>query len=101
MYRSRPQSNSWRKAGRTTIAGILVIRTLGAFRRFRDRSSRRRTQKEGYPAQAPGPAVSASDYIAKAAGELVTREKLRSTLWPEDTFIAFDASLGTAINKVR
>ena len=39
--------------------------------------------------------------LLKQRGELVTREELRSTLWPEDTFIDFDHSLGTAINKLR
>jgi DNA-binding winged helix-turn-helix (wHTH) protein len=33
--------------------------------------------------------------------EVVTREELRLTLWPEDTFVDFDHSLGTAINKLR
>jgi TolB-like protein/DNA-binding winged helix-turn-helix (wHTH) protein/Flp pilus assembly protein TadD len=39
--------------------------------------------------------------LLKHRGELVTREELRCTLWPEDTFIDFDHSLGTGINKLR
>jgi TolB-like protein/DNA-binding winged helix-turn-helix (wHTH) protein/Flp pilus assembly protein TadD len=39
--------------------------------------------------------------LLKQRGELVTREELRRTLWPEDTFVDFDHSLGTAINKLR
>ncbi len=35
------------------------------------------------------------------AGEPVTREDLRSRLWPADTFVDFDHSLNTAINKLR
>jgi cholera toxin transcriptional activator len=34
-------------------------------------------------------------------GEVVTREELRQKLWPSDTFVDFDHSLNTAINKVR
>jgi TolB-like protein/DNA-binding winged helix-turn-helix (wHTH) protein/Tfp pilus assembly protein PilF len=34
-------------------------------------------------------------------GELVTREELRQTLWPADTFVDFDHGLNKAINKVR
>jgi TolB-like protein/DNA-binding winged helix-turn-helix (wHTH) protein/tetratricopeptide (TPR) repeat protein len=34
-------------------------------------------------------------------GEVVTREELRQRLWPPDTFVDFDHSLGTAINKLR
>jgi TolB-like protein/DNA-binding winged helix-turn-helix (wHTH) protein/Flp pilus assembly protein TadD len=39
--------------------------------------------------------------LLKQRGEVVTREEVRRTLWPEDTFIDFDHSLGTAINKLR
>lgn len=34
-------------------------------------------------------------------GEVVTREQLREKLWPADTFVDFDHSLNTAINKIR
>ena len=34
-------------------------------------------------------------------GELVTREELRQRLWPADTFVDYDHSLNTAVNKVR
>jgi DNA-binding winged helix-turn-helix (wHTH) protein len=34
-------------------------------------------------------------------GEIVTREELRSELWPADTFVDFDHSLNTAVNKLR
>ncbi len=34
-------------------------------------------------------------------GEVVTREGLRQRLWPADTFVDFDHSLNTAINKLR
>lgn len=34
-------------------------------------------------------------------GEVVTREDLRKRLWPDDTFVDFDHSLSTAINKIR
>jgi DNA-binding winged helix-turn-helix (wHTH) protein len=34
-------------------------------------------------------------------GEVVTREDLRQQLWPADTFVDFDHSLNTVINKLR
>jgi len=34
-------------------------------------------------------------------GELVTREELRQRLWPADTFVDYDHSLNTAVNKLR
>ena len=35
------------------------------------------------------------------AGDVVTRDELRQKLWPSDTFVDFDHSLNTAINKLR
>jgi len=35
------------------------------------------------------------------AGQVVTREELRERLWAADTFVDFDHSLNTAINKLR
>jgi len=34
-------------------------------------------------------------------GEVVSREELRSRLWPEDTFVEFDNSLNVAVRKLR
>ena len=34
-------------------------------------------------------------------GEVVTREELRQRLWPADTFVDYDHSLNTAVNKLR
>ena len=39
--------------------------------------------------------------LVKQPGEIVTREELRSALWPQDTFVDFDHGLGTAVNKLR
>jgi DNA-binding winged helix-turn-helix (wHTH) protein len=33
--------------------------------------------------------------------ELVTREELRTRLWPEDTFVDFDHGLNNAVNRIR
>src|SRR6195256_6055478 len=34
-------------------------------------------------------------------GEIVTRDELRSQIWSADTFVDFDNSLNTSINKLR
>src|SRR6266851_3586339 len=39
--------------------------------------------------------------LLQRPGEVVTREELRSENWPADTFVDFDNSLNTAINKLR
>ncbi len=39
--------------------------------------------------------------LLESPGEVVTREELRQRLWATDTFVDFDHSLNTAINKLR
>lgn len=39
--------------------------------------------------------------LLERPGELVTREEICQKLWSADTFVDFDHSLGTAINKIR
>src|SRR5580704_6334601 len=40
-------------------------------------------------------------YLLQHPGEVVSREDLRQRLWPSDTFVDFDHSLNTAVNKLR
>jgi DNA-binding winged helix-turn-helix (wHTH) protein len=39
--------------------------------------------------------------LLERAGDVVTREELRQKMWPGDTFVDFDHSLNTAVNKLR
>ncbi len=39
--------------------------------------------------------------LVERPGEIVTREEVRQRLWPENTFVEFDSSLGVAVRKVR
>lgn len=39
--------------------------------------------------------------LIERPGEVVSREELRSRLWPSDTFVAFDDGLNTAVSKLR
>jgi Tol biopolymer transport system component/DNA-binding winged helix-turn-helix (wHTH) protein len=39
--------------------------------------------------------------LLENAGEVVTREDLRSRIWQEDTFVDFDGSLRVAVRKLR
>jgi len=39
--------------------------------------------------------------LLQNAGQVVTRDYLRQTIWPADTFVDFDHSLNTAVNKIR
>jgi len=39
--------------------------------------------------------------LLERPGEVVTREELRQKLWPEGTFVDFDHSLNSTVNKLR
>jgi cholera toxin transcriptional activator len=40
-------------------------------------------------------------HLLDRPGDVVTREELRLRLWPADTFVDYDHSLNTAVNKLR
>jgi DNA-binding winged helix-turn-helix (wHTH) protein len=39
--------------------------------------------------------------VLERAGEIVSRDEVRRRLWPEGTYVDFDHSLNTAVNKLR
>jgi DNA-binding winged helix-turn-helix (wHTH) protein len=39
--------------------------------------------------------------LLESAGKVVTRDEFRNRIWPADTFVDFDHSLNTAMNKIR
>ena len=39
--------------------------------------------------------------LLERPGEVVTREEIRRNLWPADTFVDFEHSINTAVNKLR
>jgi Tol biopolymer transport system component/DNA-binding winged helix-turn-helix (wHTH) protein len=40
-------------------------------------------------------------FLLERPGEIISRDELRSRLWPEGTFVEFDGSLNTALMKLR
>jgi DNA-binding winged helix-turn-helix (wHTH) protein len=40
-------------------------------------------------------------FLLERGGQVVTRDELRQKIWPADTFVDFDHSLNTAVNKIR
>lgn len=39
--------------------------------------------------------------LLERPGDVITRDEVRQKLWPSDTFVDFDHSLNTAVNKLR
>lgn len=58
-------------------------------------------RKGGVKLRLQGQPVQVLTLLLERAGDVVTREELREKLWASDTFVDFDHSLNTAINKVR
>lgn len=58
-------------------------------------------RKNGVKLRLQGQPFQVLALLLERAGEVVTREELQQKLWPSDTFVDFDHSLNTAINKVR
>ena len=58
-------------------------------------------RKNGVKLRLQGQPFQVLTLLLERSGEVVTREDLQQKLWPSDTFVDFDHSLNTAINKVR
>jgi len=58
-------------------------------------------RKRGIKLRLQGQPIQVLAILLQSAGNLVTREELRSQLWPADTFVDFDHSLHNAIGRIR
>ena len=58
-------------------------------------------RKSGVKLRLQGQPFQVLALLLERAGEVLPREELQQKLWPSDTFVDFDHSLNTAINKVR
>ncbi len=58
-------------------------------------------RKNGLKVKLTGQPFQVLAMLLERPGEVVAREDLQKRLWPADTFVDFDHSLNTAINKIR
>src|SRR6266851_8130911 len=57
--------------------------------------------KEGSRVRIPSKVFQVLLALVERPGEIVTREALRARLWPEGTFVNYDANVNTTVNKLR
>lgn len=57
--------------------------------------------KDGSKMRLPGKVFHTLVALLEKPGEVVTREALRERLWPEGTFVNYDANVNTTVNKLR
>src|SRR5215813_10065413 len=57
--------------------------------------------KEGLRVHIPSKVFQVLLALVERPGQTVTREALRARLWPEGTFVNYDANVNTTVNKLR
>jgi len=57
--------------------------------------------KDGTKVRLPGKVFQTLVALLDKPGEVVTRDALREKLWPEGTFVNYDANVNTTVNKLR
>jgi Tol biopolymer transport system component/DNA-binding winged helix-turn-helix (wHTH) protein len=58
-------------------------------------------RKAGVRLKVPEQSIQVLATLLERPGELVTREGLRSKLWPDDTVVEFDHSINSAVKRLR
>jgi TolB-like protein/DNA-binding winged helix-turn-helix (wHTH) protein/tetratricopeptide (TPR) repeat protein len=61
----------------------------------------RELRKHGLKLKLQGQPFQVLAMLLARSGDLVTREEIRSRLWPQDTFIDFDNGLNAAVRRLR
>lgn len=75
-----------------------TVRRFGAFEISLQSGELR---KNGLRLRLSGQPFQVLTHLIECPGELVTREELRSKLWPADTFVDFDHGLNNAVARIR
>jgi cholera toxin transcriptional activator len=88
----QPEERAGSRISKSAIVRFTVFEVNLRTGELRKHGNRMRLQEQPFQVLA---------LLLERPGELVTREELRQKLWPADTFVDFDHSLNTAINKLR
>jgi DNA-binding winged helix-turn-helix (wHTH) protein/TolB-like protein len=78
-----------------------AARQIRRFESFEVDLGRRELRRNGLRAKIRDQSFLLLAALLEQPGELVTREELRSKLWPDGTFVDFDHSLNAAIKRLR
>ncbi len=84
-------------AGTQDFEGRQVAR-FGAFELFLDTGELR---KHGVRVRLQGKPFHILKALVEEPGHVVTRDELRTRLWPVNTFVDFESGLNTAVNRLR
>ncbi len=80
---------------------ILSSKRYVRFGPFQIDQQRQEVTRDGSRLKLQGKVYQILLILLERPGEVVTREELRSRLWPADTHVNYDANVNTAVNKLR
>ena len=58
-------------------------------------------RKNGRKVKLEGKPLLLLDLLLRLAGDVVTREEVRSALWPDETFVDFEHGINTVVKRLR
>jgi DNA-binding winged helix-turn-helix (wHTH) protein len=86
-----------RETNATSVSGCRYL----CFGGFQLDTQRELLFKDGTKVRLPGKVFQTLVALLDKPGEVVTRDALREKLWPEGTFVNYDANVNTTVNKLR
>lgn len=94
---------SMREPDEPTISGpgLLSSGRYIHFGPFRIDQQRQEVTRDGARLKLQGKVYQTLLTLLEKPGEVVTREELRTRLWPADTHVNYDANVNTTVNKLR
>jgi DNA-binding winged helix-turn-helix (wHTH) protein len=78
-----------------------VLKPYVRFGPFQIDQQRQDVTRDGSRLKLQGKVYQTLLILLERSGEVVTRQELRSRLWPADTHVNFDANVNTTVNKLR
>lgn len=88
-------------ARRQELSETKTVERYLCFGQFQVDLQREELFKEGSRVRIPSKVFQVLLALLERPGEIVTREALRARLWPDNTFVNYDANVNTTVNKLR
>jgi DNA-binding winged helix-turn-helix (wHTH) protein len=98
---STPMTSKSALGARTQLSDARAAERYLCFGRFQVDVQREELLKEGSQVRIPSKVFQVLLALVERPGEIVTREALRARLWPEGTFVNYNANVNTTVNKLR
>src|SRR5215813_5677290 len=98
---STPMTSKSALAPRQQLSETKAAERYLRFGQFQVDLQRQELFKEGSQVHIPSKVFQVLLALLERPGEIVTREALRARLWPDGTFVNYDANVNTTVNRLR